>query len=573
MRSFRLVSVSVAVASCLAFTAPVFGDDFRLIDAVKSRDATTVDSLLKSKSSVNTKRGDGTTALHWAAQWDNVPLVKRLVAAGADVNAQTDLGIAPITLACLNGSATMVETLLAAGANANWARKTGETALMTCSRTGDVKAVDALLAHGANVSQAEPVQGQDALMWAAAEGHADVVKVLIAHGAQVSGRTKNAEFTPLLFAAREGATDVVDVLLASGADVNGSSHDGTTPLLAAAFTEHWDLAKHLLAKGADPNKSDAGYTALHWAVGSWETDISGVIGPDRYEWISGRAPGKLELVQALLAKGANPNARLQKRPPRYGFVTGTRFKFPGATPFILAALGGNVSIMRALVAAGADPKATTDDGTTALMTAAGFGRVHGQSRQTAAESLESVKYVLQFGLDVNVANKAGDTALHGAAYAQIDPVVELLIASGAKLDARNLRGETPLVLAEGFEGVDTGGNTFYSDSTAAILRKAGASNVMSLSATVIKVETPCPAPSFLVSDPSIEPNERSRGGEYGTAIRIRPSESFQFKNSDCSALAEGANVRITGTRLGHKLDKNGKPWDGAIDADVVEVKK
>jgi hypothetical protein len=254
-------------------------------------------------------------------------------------------------------------------------------------------------------------------------------------------------------------------------------------------------------------------------------------------------------------------------------VTGTRLKFPGATPFILAALGGDVDIMRALVAAGADPKATTDDGTTALMTAAGYGRVHGQSRQTAAESLEAVKYVLQLGLDVNAANKSGDTALHGAAYSQIDPVVELVIANGAKLDARTGRGETPLVLAEGFEGVDTGGNTFYSDSTAAILRKAGSSNVMDFSSAVVRVETACPTPTFLVADPTIEKNERSRGGEYGTAIRIRPSDSFQFKNSDCGALVEGAKVHITGTRLGHKLDKNGKPWDGAVDADVVEVKK
>lgn len=544
--------------------------DYRLVDALKNRDMTTVRTLLRSKVDVNVARGDGATALHWAVQWNDVETARALIAQGANVNEQTDLGVAPLTLACLNGSAPLVDLLLNAGANANRAKKTGETVLMTCSRAGSVDAVRQLLAHGVDVSAAEPTQGQNALMWAAAEDHADIVKELIAHGADVRSATKTAKFTPLLFAVRDGATDATAALLANGADINQESADGTTPLLAAAYTGHWDLAKYLLDHGADPNRSGAGYTALHWAAGSWENDISGSLGPKGYEWIGGHGPGKLDLLKVLLAHGADPNARLKKHPPRYGYGSGSRLNFAGATPFILAGLGGDVSIMKTLLAAGADPHLTTDDGTTALMTAAGYGRIHGESRAKDAGALEAVKLALETGIDVNATNRSGQTALHGAAYFQSDPVAQFLIDHGAQVNVRNRAGETPLVIAEGYRGTDTGDNTFYSDSTAALLRKAGGSNIMEFASIVNRIEAGCPVPTFLVTDQDAS----SRYGEDAAAraaVRIKTTAAIRFKKAKCEDLKPGAHVRIVGTRLGHMLDKNGQPWDGSIDASEIEI--
>jgi ankyrin repeat protein len=407
-------------------------------------------------------------------------------------------------------------------------------------------------------------------MWAAAENHPEVVRVLIAHGADVHGKTKAARFTPLLFASRNGASDAVNVLLSSGADVNESSADGTTPLIATTYTGHWGLAKVLLDHGADPNRSDAGYTALHWAAGSWENDISGNLGPDGYEWIGGRGPGKLELVKALLAHGADANARLKKHPPRYGYGSGSRLNFAGATPFVLAALGGEASIMRELLAAGADPKLTTDDGSTALMTAAGYGRIHGESRTKDEEALAAVKLALETGSDVNASNRNGQTALHGAAYFQSDPVVQFLLDHGARINARNRAGETALVIAEGYKGSDTGDNTFYSDSTAALLRKAGGIRTMEFSSVISRIESPCPSPMFLVADQDTS----SRYGEDAAAraaVRIKTGDAIQIKNAKCEDLKPGTHVRITGTRLGHLLDKNGQPWDGSVDASEIEI--
>lgn len=566
MRSLlSAVAVSALLAHGLAAAA-----DAPILDAAKNRDRAALSALLAKKADVRATAADGATALHWIVQWDDVATAKQLMAAGANVNARTDQGISPLSLACLNGSAGMVDALLAAGADPNSARNTGETALMTCAKTGSLAAVKALLDKGANVAAVEKARGQSALMWAAAHNHADVIKLLLAHGADVQSKSSGAGFTPLLFAARQGATAATVALLDAGADINAASNSNLTPLIAAVYTGSWDLAKLLLDRGADPNFADAGFTALHWAAGSWENDLSGSLGPEGYEWIGGRGPGKLELVKALLAKGADPNARLQRRPPRYGYGSGSRLNMVGATPFILAAFGGNAAIMQALLDAGADPHLTTNDGTTALMTAAGFGRIHGESRTKDEEALSAAKLALSTGIDVNAANAIGETALHAAAYAQSDPVVTFLIEQGANVNAHNQRGETPLVLAEGFTGSDTGGNTFYSDSTAEVLRKAGGVNRMEFTTKVVKIETSCPNPTFLVADPTS--NLDRYADSYGSALRIKPADGLlQFTNARCDDLKPDTRVRITGTRLGHLLDKAGHPWDGSIDASSVEI--
>src|SRR5262249_25907986 len=171
-----LFPIHVILWPMLCFGA---GSDLRLIEAVKNHRKEAVQELLRQRVDANSAEGEGSTALHWAAHWDEMDTVDLLIRAGANVNATTDLGVTPLSLACVNGSGTMVEKLLGAGANAQTALPTGESALMTCARTGSSKAVAALLAHRANVNAKENSHDQTALMWAVSEQHADVVKLLI----------------------------------------------------------------------------------------------------------------------------------------------------------------------------------------------------------------------------------------------------------------------------------------------------------------------------------------------------------------------------------------------------------
>ena len=125
-------------------------------------------------------------------------------------------------------------------------------------------------------------------------------------------------YTALLIAARTDARELTSLLLDAGADVNAVAPDGTTSLLVATVRGHADLAILLLERGADPNAS-VGYTALHFAAGSWHTELTGRlrgIETDRDdEWRSMNEVrvGKLRLVEALLAHGADADARLLTR--------------------------------------------------------------------------------------------------------------------------------------------------------------------------------------------------------------------------------------------------------------------
>jgi ankyrin repeat protein len=470
----------VSLLSVASFAAST--SDLDLPRAAKNQDKDAVRALLKQRADVNTPQGDGSTALHWAAHWDDRDTAGLLLGAGANVNAANDLGVTPLYLACANGSAAMVQTLLAAGANPNAAAATGVSPLMQAARSGSADAVQALLARGANMDATENSAGQTALMWAAAQRHPEVVRVLVMHGVDVRVRSRTSGVlvninaggrglgahgpakvvqtggsTAMLFAARVGCAECARALLAGGANANDSAPDGNSALVLAAHSGQGAFAAFLLDKDADPNAHGAGYTALHAAV----------------------LRGDLDLVKALVAHGANPNARLESGTPlrREGPDYALPESLAGATAFLLAAKYADVDMMRVLSAGGADVKLVAKDGSTPLIAAASADRRPGGNSggvmEEESHAREAVKLVLDLGCDVNAANQAGNTALYLAASRGYNTVVQLLADKGAKLDVKNKRGVTPLAATLVTRKGDEGGQPRLK-STADLLRKLGA---------------------------------------------------------------------------------------------------
>jgi ankyrin len=254
--------------------------------------------------------------------------------------------------------------------------------------------------------------------------------------------------TPLLRAARDGNLDMARLLVEAGADVNRAAANGTSPMVAAITNNHIELATFLMEKGADVNAADAFYkrTPLYAAVemrnADYTRDTPAPV-PDT------RDP--LDLIKDLLKRGANPNAQANTTPFR-GFyqVSANWANFDGQTPFLRAALSGDITLMKLLLAHGADPNLTTSDGATPLMAAAGVNWVVAQTyTRTEAEFLEAATLCLERGNDVNAANSQGFTAMHGATNRGFDAMVKLLAAHGAKLDVKDKQGRTPMTFAEG----------------------------------------------------------------------------------------------------------------------------
>lgn len=406
----------------------------------------------------------GETALHFAAEADNLVMAGELVKAGA-TTAANRYGMSPLIPACTQGNAAMIELLIDAGADVNQAMPDGRTPLMVAAQTGNAPAVQVLLSRGALPNAREPAQQQTALMWAAAEGNRDAVAALLRSGAD-SAATSKGGYSAFLFAVRQGRRDVVRAFLDAGASANasvGAERAGPSALSLAVTNAHYELGALLLEAGADPNYTWQGRTVLHLLT--W-VRRPGAGSNDPAPEGSGNLTD-LDFVRLLVKRGADVNRRMtsSRGGPR------TVLNLNGATPFLLAARTADAELMRLLAELGADPLIPNADATTPLMVAAGVGvQSPGEDPGTESEVLAAVKVAVELGNDVNAVDKRGNTAMHGAAFKWAAAVVPYLTEKGAKIELwnqKNSQGWTPLRIAV---GVHRGMNFRSSPKTADALR-------------------------------------------------------------------------------------------------------
>ncbi len=335
-----------------------------------------------------------------------------------------DYGAHALSEAAVRGATPLIQALLEAGADANRKSAEGETPLMVVARTGNVASARLLVKAGADVNTKEEWGGQSALMWAAAQSQPEMVRFLLANGADPDARGLERDwqrrilteprpkdmnrggFTALLYAAREGCIDCARRLVEGGADIDLPDPERMTPLALAINNLHFDLAAYLIEAGADVDKWDLfGRSPLYQAIDmntlptQGSGSMSAIPSLDQHTG--------LDIARLLLAKGANPNLQLKRRPPYRNVPNdrgGDRILTQGATPLLRAARAGDAPAVKLLLEHGALVDLPGNFGVTPLMAAAGveYGlRVTRGRNRTEAGVLETMQLLLDAGADIH----------------------------------------------------------------------------------------------------------------------------------------------------------------------------
>jgi ankyrin repeat protein len=371
-------------------------------DAAMRGDAAAVRGLIAKKADVNAPQNDGATALHWAVFKGDRELAIALMRAGANPKAANREGVTPLWLASVNGDGAMIRALIEAGGDANETLALGRTPLMLAARTGNVEAIRALLDNGADPNAKETLRGTTAMMWAADEGHAAAIQLLIERGAD-----KNAKSNP----AQRG-----------GGPALGKSND---PRRA--------VAQNVAAFEAQRAGRAGPAQTLRVADGDDTPNAAG----GRAGGAAGRAGGGAPDGAAAAGGGGRGGGRA-------GGAGGGRGGAAGR---------GNAD--------GADAADADDD----AAVAAGFGRNTRPADgggltpliyAARANDLESVKVLLDAGVDVNQQTAYGWSALLVATQNRYYKLAAYLIERGADVNLANNGGWVPLYLATDNRNIENG---------------------------------------------------------------------------------------------------------------------
>ena len=317
---------------------------------------------------------DGINPLMSASENRKLDMVKRLIAAGADVNKTSKKGVTCLMFAAAKGHVDIMDLLMDNGAALEPKDAWDRNALWYAVENGRALAVERLVYREGEINYDKGL-----LFWAIMSGQADIVDILIDR-AKAAGDHVRVESTLYdLLAQGEGSSLEIDFLIDRGANINFRGHGGVTPLHVATNRRKWEVVCLLLSHQAELNSTcDKGFTPLHWAT----------------------FHGHLETVSIFIQKGAH---------------IGSKTNSGQTTLHTALAYRGNEAVVNILLENGVDMDCPDSQGQTALHKAASIGN-------TAI-----VKLLLVRGANIEARDLRGWTPLQIAAACGHNEIVELLL--------------------------------------------------------------------------------------------------------------------------------------------------
>ena len=447
-------------------------------------------TLLEAGADANAYTTTGVSSLHFAAQADAAEAILALIEHGAEVDARdTFSNRTPLMFAAYRGAVEATEALVRADADIS-----ATTAVKDYVEISRAASTDRARRNRI-VAAAEPPEPRPERQQARGGGGNNSQRAPCVAPSLPEIRSSTEQigqqggFAALHFAAREGHIEAARLLLGSGANVDQvTAGDQSTALVVAAINGNYDLARTLLEADADPNLlSDDGVGPLfatlniEWSLRTWYPQ------PQAFRQ---QQTSYLDLMELLLDAGADPNEQTQTHIWYAAYNAGRMgVDFTGATPFWRAAYAADVAAMRLLADNGADPNIWTqnlactrepvdpdvpsnpvndepdpDDpsglpavahggpAVHAIHAASGVGfgtsRVAQTHRSAPNGWLSSMKYLIEeLGVDPNLRDKDGLTALHNAAARGDNETILYLVSQGADVTLVGRRGQTTADLA------------------------------------------------------------------------------------------------------------------------------